>query len=238
MTESPGALLYRPVLCLPKTGSTSLSLWLQSEAEPAHHEWQVEELLHLGALAHRPDFPQRRQAWLLQRARGLEGAWDVTTSLYAVLWDLSASGAPGLRIQPRWLCRSPGPWLASIVAWSLRFAADPFRRRWLGLHRGFVVRRDPALAALMPADPTSPQQLSAYWLPVWLAFQTLVQEQQQPYLLTERLPAGHHANASPPGLMRLPPWPELPPLSGCFQPDGPCLEAVRRCCLQLGRITG
>ena len=238
MTVPLGELLYRPVLCLPKTGSTSLSLWLQNEGDPAHHEWQVQELLHLAALAHRADFPERRQAWLLQRARGLAGAWDVTTALYAVIGDLSACGATGLRIQPRWLCRSPGPWLASIVAWSLRFAADPFRRRWLGLHRGFVARREPALAALMPADPCSPPQLSAYWLPVWLAFQTLLQERQQPYQLTERLPARFHANASLPSAMPLLPGPELPTLSGSPESDGPCLEAVRRRCLQLGRISG
>lgn len=238
--------IYRPVLCLPKSGSTSLTQWLEASGQPAHHEWHTLAVLQLGALRHRPDYGWRRQQWLQVRAAELRGAWDVNTALYAVLLPGAdvLNMAAGCEIQ--WLCRSPRPWLLSSLAWSLRFAADPHRRRWLQLHRGFVAACDAELAASMPADPGSAEQLLRFWLPVWIAFQQQAIEQGlvggQPYRLTDQLPPEHHANASPPApalrqrLERL--LPPLPLLQADPDADRHCLLACRRWWDQLARSSG
>ncbi len=234
------------MLCLPKSGSTSLTQWLEASGQPARHEWNTLAVLHLGALRRRPDYSQRRQRWLLARAAELAGAVDVNTALYAVLLPADDALWAASGVEPQWLCRSPRPWLLSSIAWSQRFAGDPQRRRWLQLHRGFVAACSSELAAAMPADPATAAQLLRFWLPVWIAFvQQAIDHAQgwgQPYCLTEQLPPGHHANASDfnPAQRRslealLPP---LPALQGELAADRHCLEQCRRWWAQLACSSG
>jgi hypothetical protein len=89
----------------------------------------------------------------------------------------------------------------------------------------------------MPLDPSSPEELLRYWLPVWLCFHELVIERGHLFRLTHQLPASHHANASQYGrslfdqLERL--IPPLPALSGNSASDRICLETCRSFCDQL-----
>ena len=234
------------MLCLPKSGSTSLTQWLEASGQPARHEWNTRAVLHLGGLRHRPDFGERRRLWLQARARELAGAWDVNTALYAVLLPGADVLESGVVFGPQWLCRSPRPWLQSGVAWSLRYAGDPYRSHWLKLHRGFVEACSPLLAAEMPVDPASPELLLRFWLPVWIAFQQQAIEHTlasgRPYLLTDQLPAQHHANPSSlPAAWRqrlddlVPPLPEL---RGDPVADRSCLEVCRGSLDQLASSRG
>lgn len=237
---------YRPVLCLPKSGSTSLTQWLEATGQPARHEWNTLAALHLGGLRHRHDFGERRRHWLQARATELAGDWDVNTALYAVLLPGSEALESVVGLVPQWLCRSPRPWLQSGVAWSLLHAGDRHRRRWLQLHRGFVEACCPLLAAAMPADPVSPELLLRFWLPVWIAFQQQAIEYAQaygsPYMLTEQLPPQHHANSSALSAA----WrqrldalvPHLPELSGDLVADSSCLEICRSWWNQLTSSNG
>lgn len=228
---------YRPVLCLPKTGSTSFTELLRASGEQARHEWDSLAVLDLGSSYFRQDVAQFRASWLSHRAKLLQGDWDVNTALYAVLAEVSPDRAKALGMDPLWLCRSPRPWLRSIVAWSMRFASDPYRHRWLLHHRGFVARRDPGLAQQMPLDPSGPEELLRYWLPVWLSFHELVIERGCLFRLTHQLPASHHANSSHfdrrlfDYLERL--IPPFPALSGNLASDRICLEKCRSFCDQM-----
>jgi hypothetical protein len=237
---------YQPVLCLPKSGSTSLTQWLEDRGQPARHEWNTLAVLHLAGLRHRPDFGERRRLWLQARARELAGDWDVNTALYAVLLPGADVLETVVGFAPQWLCRSPRPWLQSGVAWSLRYAGDPYRSHWLKLHRGFVEACSPLLAAAMPVDPASPELLLRFWLPVWIAFQQQAIEHAlacgRPYLLTDQLPAQHHANPSSlpaawrQRLERL--VPPLPELRGDPVGDRSCLEVCRGWLDQLASSRG
>lgn len=235
-------MVYRPVLCLPKTGSTSLTQWLQTSGERARHEWDALAVLDLGSMSCLKEFSQLRERWICHRSDQLNGEWDVNTALYAVLAEVPTSRAQALQMFPRWLCRSPRPWLRSILAWSMRFSSDPYRSKWLLLHHGFVARRDAGLAAQMPRAPGGFEDLLFYWFPVWLCFNELIIERGFPYRLTDQLPASHHVNAS-----HLDPelaayleqlLPDLPALTGDPGLDRNCLHECRRCFDQLGSSRG
>ena len=238
-------------MCLPKSGSTSLTQWLEASGRPARHECNTLAVLQLAALRRRPDYPLRRRLWLQARAVELAGACDVNTALYAVLlpsdqpsWSSEGLAASG--VEPQWLCRSLRPWLLSSISWSLRFGADPHRRRWLQLHRGFVEACSTELAATMPADPASTEALLRFWLPVWLAFVQQALDVSQalgrPYRLTDQLPPQHHANASamaPELRRRLEALlPQLPALQGDAAADRDCLAQCRRWWAQLACSSG
>ena len=166
------------VQCLPKMGSTALSLSLAN----AVHEYNMEEAPLLMQRKNDSDFEEVRLKWLKKRQQSLLFKVDICTSMFMLTAEISDHSLTKVGYKRMLLNRSLRPWLKSISNWSFLHSNYPRREAWENSYRNFVAQNDPELQAIMPATLNTLRNMVLFWMPVWLTYQTLLDIQSPKWI--------------------------------------------------------
>ena len=172
---------YIFVQCLPKMGSTALSLSLSS----AIHEYKMDEVPLITQQKTNPNFEKFRQKWLEKRRLSLGNRIDICTSMFMLTAEISDHELEAEGYKRMLLNRSLRPWLRSISNWSFLYSDYHQREDCEQGYRDFVGQNDPELQATMPAPLDNLQNMVLFWMPVWLTYQALLDIQSPQWISSD-----------------------------------------------------